>query len=47
MEALNVAATQDSPSINFDPNIGSFIIEGRSYPEDTIELNRKTPVCIT
>jgi hypothetical protein len=38
MEQLNIAATPDSPAINFDPNIGHFVIEGRSYPEDTIDL---------
>lgn len=38
METLHISSTVDSPEINFDPNIGVFVIEGKSYPEDTIEL---------
>ena len=38
MEKLNIEPTTDSPLIQFNPDIGSFKIEGKSYPEDTVDL---------
>lgn len=38
MDALKVEATHDSPLIDLNPNNGIFLIEGKSYPEDTIDL---------
>lgn len=35
MENLIIAATNDTPEINFDAQSGKFSIVGRSYPSDT------------
>jgi len=34
METLNIAGTEDTPTINFNYESGEFIISGRSLPED-------------
>ncbi len=38
MEQLFIAATQETPEINFDPRSGKFSIIGRSYPSDSAEF---------
>ncbi len=35
MEKIDIQATARTPSIQFDPLSGQFILEGESYPEDT------------
>ena len=34
MEPLQIAATEESPGINFEKEIGKFLIFGKSFPED-------------
>ncbi len=34
MEPLIIRATEESPGINFDKEIGKFLIFGKSFPED-------------
>lgn len=34
MEPLQIAATEESPGINFDKEIGKFLIFGKSFPEE-------------
>lgn len=34
MEALQIAATEESPGINFDKENGKFLIFGKSFPEE-------------
>ncbi|MBU8892972.1 MAG: DUF1987 domain-containing protein [Bacteroidales bacterium] len=34
MEPLQIAATEESPGINFDKDVGKFLIFGKSFPED-------------
>jgi len=35
MEKFDIAATARTPHMSFDPDTGSFLLEGESYPEDT------------
>jgi len=34
METINIAGTEDTPTIKFDVAAGQFLISGRSLPED-------------
>ncbi|MFC2152146.1 DUF1987 domain-containing protein [Bacteroidota bacterium] len=34
MEPLTISATNDSPGINFDKQLGKFLIFGKSFPEE-------------
>ena len=38
MESLNIKGTYDTPTVIFNPDIETFEISGRSYPEDTAEF---------
>ncbi len=41
VESLRLAATEDTPMIDFDTSTGIFKVSGRSLPEDALEfLNR-------
>jgi len=35
MEKFDIAATARTPHLSFDPETGTFVLEGESYPEDT------------
>jgi hypothetical protein len=34
MEPLIIAATQETPGVNFDKDLGKFLIFGKSFPEE-------------
>lgn len=34
MEPLQIKATNDSPGINFDKQLGKYLVFGKSYPEE-------------
>ena len=38
MEPLDIAATEDTPKIYFEPNVNLYLIEGKSLPEHAIDF---------
>ena len=38
MNSLVIEGSPKTPSINFDGNVGSFLIEGRSIPENSLDF---------
>ncbi|MFQ3579569.1 MAG: DUF1987 domain-containing protein [Bacteroidales bacterium] len=41
MEFLNIDATQDTPAVLFDRDTNTFIISGRSYPENAFMFYKR------
>ena len=38
MEALHIEASEDTPKIYFEPEIGIYLIEGKSLPENAVDF---------